>query len=417
MDVRLNESVTTPMTCGALHPVVIFPANAGSWSHQELRRALVHEREHLRRGDWLTLCLTRVVCAVYWFNPLVWKAWSRLRLEAERTCDDAVLRGDEPVGYADQLVALAERHVRRPLLVPMAGPDDLSVRIGALLDETQRRGTVSVRGVTAVVSIASGVVAAIAVVHGQTVVRTPAGAELAPFKTAASAQGRSETWLTHQTGPFVISYRPEFAPGLDAVAMSAETAYRRVQSDLGWQPESLLPLVLIRDRSEIEIVSDALGPVPSRGNRLLVPMDLTPEARVPFFRHELTHLYEFERLWRPGLRYTHWMFEGLANYESGNWTQDEQAQLRALIRGGAVPSATEEFSRSLPLMNSWAAQGFGHAFFEFIEAQYGPDRVREFVAAWSAQLLNGGPNPFAGAGIASEQFDRGFAEFLRNRFN
>jgi hypothetical protein len=34
----------------------------------------------------------------------VWIAWRRLALEAERSCDDAVLRRSEAAAYADQLV-------------------------------------------------------------------------------------------------------------------------------------------------------------------------------------------------------------------------------------------------------------------------------------------------------------------------
>jgi beta-lactamase regulating signal transducer with metallopeptidase domain len=41
---------------------------------------------------------------VYWFHPLVWMAWRQLALEAERSCDDAVLRRSEGTVYADQLV-------------------------------------------------------------------------------------------------------------------------------------------------------------------------------------------------------------------------------------------------------------------------------------------------------------------------
>ena len=47
---------------------------------------------------------------IYWFHPLVWMAWRRLRLEAEKACDDAVLREAGPEAYADQLVTLARLH-------------------------------------------------------------------------------------------------------------------------------------------------------------------------------------------------------------------------------------------------------------------------------------------------------------------
>jgi TonB family protein len=81
----------------------------------------------------------RAVCAVYWFHPLVWIAWRRFTLEAERSCDDAVLAGSEPTAYADQLVGLARRLAKTPLLA-MANRADLAKRVGAVLDSRQRRG-------------------------------------------------------------------------------------------------------------------------------------------------------------------------------------------------------------------------------------------------------------------------------------
>ena len=80
-----------------------------AWSDDELSRAMIHELEHVRRGDWLSQYMARIVRALYWFHPLVWIAWRRLSLEAERACDDAVLRRSEATAYASQLVLLAER--------------------------------------------------------------------------------------------------------------------------------------------------------------------------------------------------------------------------------------------------------------------------------------------------------------------
>ncbi len=144
VDVLLHESLPGPMTCGVLNPVIILPADAQSWDKQDLERALVHELEHVRRYDWPIHCLARVACAAYWFHPLVWIAWRQLKLEAERSCDDAVLRSSEATAYADQLVGLARRRsvVGKSPVLAMAGRSDLAARIGALLDGSQRRGPV-----------------------------------------------------------------------------------------------------------------------------------------------------------------------------------------------------------------------------------------------------------------------------------
>src|SRR5688572_3932705 len=110
--VLLDDAADGPRMSGVLRPAIVFPAEVRRWPLDALQRASVHEIEHVRRADWLTLCLARLVCAVYWFHPLVWILWRQLRLEAERACDDAVLRSARSAdaeAYADQLVTLAER--------------------------------------------------------------------------------------------------------------------------------------------------------------------------------------------------------------------------------------------------------------------------------------------------------------------
>ena len=86
--------------------------------------------------------LARVVAACYWFHPLVWMAWRRLCLEAERSCDDAVVMSEERTDYAEQLVTLAQRMSATPVqpLLGMANRSDLSTRVTAVLDDRLRRG-------------------------------------------------------------------------------------------------------------------------------------------------------------------------------------------------------------------------------------------------------------------------------------
>jgi TonB family protein len=140
--VLLHEALPGPMTCGALHPAIVLSRDAEGWAADDLKRALVHELEHVRRGDWPIHCLARAICAMYWFHPLVWVAWRRLVLEEERSCDDAVLQRSDPAAYADQLVGLARRlsmAAKTPALA-MANRADLAARVGAVLDQRRRRG-------------------------------------------------------------------------------------------------------------------------------------------------------------------------------------------------------------------------------------------------------------------------------------
>jgi hypothetical protein len=167
VDVLLHEEASAPLMCGFWSPSIVLPVDARDWSDIELRCAIVHELEHVRRGDWVTHLAARVICAGYWFHPLVWVAWRWLCLEAERACDDAVIRKQDRADYADQLVALARRMSRRyqqPAL-GMANRSDLSRRISAVLDSTQRRGQAGRLAAAGALVTALLVVLAIAPLH------------------------------------------------------------------------------------------------------------------------------------------------------------------------------------------------------------------------------------------------------------
>ncbi len=160
----VHDSVTAPLTYGVVRPIVVMPADATGWTDDEIRRAIVHEMEHVRRADWFVHVATRVVCAVYWFHPLAWMAWKQLSMESERACDDAVLRVSDRTAYAQQLVTLARRH-SQPSALPvlsMVDRSDLSARIAALLDDTQGRGRLGLTRALAVVVSAGLLVAGVA---------------------------------------------------------------------------------------------------------------------------------------------------------------------------------------------------------------------------------------------------------------
>jgi len=171
VDVVLHEHVAAPLTFGLLHPVVVFPAAARDWTESEIRQALLHELEHVRRGDWPIQLMARVACAIYWFNPLAWIAFRRLCLEAERACDDAVIERADCTEYAEQLVLLARQLRNAPPqpALAMARRSDLSARVSAVLDATQRRGRAGRPSVAVAVAAAAAVTFALApvrAVHG-----------------------------------------------------------------------------------------------------------------------------------------------------------------------------------------------------------------------------------------------------------
>lgn len=162
--VVLSDEISVPLTFGFRRSTIVVPVNAKAWSDDELARALRHELEHVRREDWLLQLAARAACAFYWPHPLVWVAWRRFCLEAERACDDAVIGASEPEAYAGQLVSLA-RSVRRTALVPalsMATRSKLATRIEAILDPGQRRGPHSRAAAIAAATVLFALLASVA---------------------------------------------------------------------------------------------------------------------------------------------------------------------------------------------------------------------------------------------------------------
>jgi beta-lactamase regulating signal transducer with metallopeptidase domain len=106
-DVQLlvSDAVSSPMTWGARHPVLLLPARAHTWSREQRYLALLHEMLHVRAGDAAWGVAARVMRAVFWFHPGAWWLEARLLESEEHCCDDRVLlSGAKRSTYAELLV-------------------------------------------------------------------------------------------------------------------------------------------------------------------------------------------------------------------------------------------------------------------------------------------------------------------------
>ncbi len=103
--VRLSNRMAVPMVWGFLRPVILLPVDANHWQIERLRAVLLHELAHIKRWDWVVQTIAQTTCAVYWFNPFVWFAAYRVRIEVEQACDDHVLNaGYRSTDYAQHLL-------------------------------------------------------------------------------------------------------------------------------------------------------------------------------------------------------------------------------------------------------------------------------------------------------------------------
>ena len=145
---RISAQTIPPMTWGIFRPVVLLPATAVEWTDSRKRLVLAHELAHVKRNDGILQILLQAVCSIYWFNPIVWYAARRLRIERECACDDQVLKlGADADDYADHLLQVARTLNPGSGLslatVAMAHRSQLETRLLAILDNRTKRQTVS----------------------------------------------------------------------------------------------------------------------------------------------------------------------------------------------------------------------------------------------------------------------------------
>ena len=104
-----SEQIVMPMTVGSLKPLIILPPDlAGDLSQSEFESVVAHELAHIKRWDYLTNLLQRVVQAYLFFHPAVWFISKQLLIERELACDDWAVKTCEPRRYASCLTKLVE---------------------------------------------------------------------------------------------------------------------------------------------------------------------------------------------------------------------------------------------------------------------------------------------------------------------
>jgi len=109
-DVRLLESgqLKAAVTVGIVDPVIVLPEDCDEWPASRRRLVLSHELAHVKRWDTLIELFALLASIMYWYNPFVWYAVKRLRIERETDCDNAVLQtGARPSEYAELLMNIA----------------------------------------------------------------------------------------------------------------------------------------------------------------------------------------------------------------------------------------------------------------------------------------------------------------------
>ena len=112
-NIYVCDEVPSPFILGIVHPRIYLPS---ALDEAQRGSVLSHERAHLARHDHWWKPLGFALLAVYWFNPLLWLAYTLLCRDIELACDERVLCGMDAGQVKDYSSALLACSVPRRML-------------------------------------------------------------------------------------------------------------------------------------------------------------------------------------------------------------------------------------------------------------------------------------------------------------
>ena len=112
-NIYVCDEVPSPFILGIVRPRIYLPS---ALDETQRGSVLSHERAHLARRDHWWKPLGYALLAVYWFNPLLWLAYTLLCRDIELACDERVLRGMDAGQIKDYSSALLACSVPRRML-------------------------------------------------------------------------------------------------------------------------------------------------------------------------------------------------------------------------------------------------------------------------------------------------------------
>jgi beta-lactamase regulating signal transducer with metallopeptidase domain len=120
-----NSQVQSPAIMGLFQPTLLLPGDVrAKFNEQELRFIFLHELAHLKRGDILVQALIALLQILHWFNPVLWFAFRRMRIDREPATDALVLSRtgeQEKERYGQMLIKLLEHFNQRHSLPTLVG--------------------------------------------------------------------------------------------------------------------------------------------------------------------------------------------------------------------------------------------------------------------------------------------------------
>ena len=156
-NVSISDAVTTPVTFGVFHPLIVLPRQfAGAADKETIDAVIAHEQGHWQRNDYAWNVALLIITAPVRFHPAVRAAYKQMAAMRELATDE--LASAAMPRYVERLVDAARLLTQRPDANAIAGLglfdcDRLEERVMQLTNPKPALPTWAARILTAVISV------------------------------------------------------------------------------------------------------------------------------------------------------------------------------------------------------------------------------------------------------------------------
>lgn len=129
--------IDTPAVFGVMFPVIILPESIDKGNEKLLRHIMLHEISHIKHFDPLWNILTLFICAINWYNPIVWICRYMYLADGEKLCDMSVVNiigSENRKEYANSLLECAASKRHPVMLVSGFGESGIKSRIKNIMN-------------------------------------------------------------------------------------------------------------------------------------------------------------------------------------------------------------------------------------------------------------------------------------------
>lgn len=114
---------STPSLVGIFSPRILLPEQIlYNFDNEQLELILLHELSHLKRKDILINWIILIYQLIYWFNPIIWIGFYKMKNDMEVACDAHVLNNlkkEKHIFYGKIIIDLLD-YISKPRFIPVS---------------------------------------------------------------------------------------------------------------------------------------------------------------------------------------------------------------------------------------------------------------------------------------------------------